>query len=113
MRVGCTVFAFEPRSMTPTLALLIALLLVLVLTWASSSLDRGLHPEQAPGRQVAGRFFFVALRLVIGWHFLVEGIDKITAGNWSSEAYLREATGPLAPTFRNMAGDRLVARLTL
>lgn len=55
--------------------------------------------------------FLVLLRLTIGWHFLIEGIEKVEAPAWSSEPYLREATGPLAPTFRWMAGDTLVDRL--
>src|SRR5262249_11632356 len=59
------------------------------------------------------RFFLVALRLSIGWHFFVEGMDKLHNPSWSSEAYLREATGPLAPKFREMAGDRLLDRVSL
>jgi uncharacterized membrane protein YphA (DoxX/SURF4 family) len=60
------------------------------------------------------RIFLVALRLAIGWHFLFEGLDKIDSyfrgpveGKtvWSSEAYLRESTGPLAPLFREQLGD--------
>jgi uncharacterized membrane protein YphA (DoxX/SURF4 family) len=59
------------------------------------------------------RFFLVALRLAIGWHCFVEGMEKITTPNWSSEVYLRESMGPLADTFRSVAGDRLVAKLTV
>lgn len=59
------------------------------------------------------RFFLVALRLAIGWHFFVEGMDKLNAPAWSSEPYLREATGPLAPRFRDLAGDRLLDKLTV
>jgi len=59
------------------------------------------------------RFFLVGLRLVIGWHFLVEGLEKLHTPTWSSEAYLRESTGPLAPRFRALAGDRLVDKLTV
>lgn len=53
------------------------------------------------------RTFLILLRLVIGWHFLFEGIEKLNSDVWSSEAYLREASGPLAPFFYRMAGDRL------
>lgn len=59
------------------------------------------------------RLFLVGLRLVIGWHFLVEGLEKLHSPTWSSETYLRESTGPLAPHFRALAGDRLVDRLTV
>jgi uncharacterized membrane protein YphA (DoxX/SURF4 family) len=60
------------------------------------------------------RVFLVLLRLAIGWHFLFEGLDKLDSyfrgpveGKtvWSSEAYLRESTGPLAPMFRAQLGD--------
>jgi uncharacterized membrane protein YphA (DoxX/SURF4 family) len=71
------------------------------------------------------RIFLVLLRLAIGWHFLIEGSEKLhsveigpttTNRPWSSEGYLREATGPLAAYFRELAGntDESVAdRMTL
>jgi uncharacterized membrane protein YphA (DoxX/SURF4 family) len=72
------------------------------------------------------RFFLVLLRLAIGWHFLVEGVDKIqsvrlggpteTGRPWTSEPYLREASGPFAPFFRREFGDpdqAALDRLTL
>ena len=49
--------------------------------------------------------FLVLLRLAIGWHFLFEGLDKINNPTWSSAGYLREASGPLAPEFNDLAGD--------
>jgi uncharacterized membrane protein YphA (DoxX/SURF4 family) len=61
------------------------------------------------------RVFLVFLRLAIGWHFLVEGWEKIysvdivgpteTNRPWTSRAYLREATGPAGDFFRSLAGD--------
>jgi uncharacterized membrane protein YphA (DoxX/SURF4 family) len=57
-------------------------------------------------------FFLVVLRLAIGWHVFFAGVEKVRAPNWSSEGYLREASGPLAPQFRELAGDGLVGRLT-
>ncbi len=56
--------------------------------------------------------FLVLLRLAIGWHFLFEGVEKYRADAWSSEGYLREASGPLGPTFHHLAGDVLGERLT-
>jgi thiosulfate dehydrogenase (quinone) large subunit len=51
----------------------------------------------------------VALRTLIGWHFLYEGYTKLLypawsqngapLASWSSAAYLKAATGPLAPVF--------------
>src|SRR5262245_10324649 len=72
------------------------------------------------------KFFLILLRFAIGWHFLVEGLEKnesVEKGRtetnrpWSSEGYLREATGPLGNFFRDQAGGDpdvlLLARLTL
>lgn len=49
--------------------------------------------------------FLVVLRLAIGWHFLFEGAEKLKKPGWSSAAYLRGATGPLADHFHKLAGD--------
>ncbi|OAI54937.1 hypothetical protein AYO44_14015 [Planctomycetaceae bacterium SCGC AG-212-F19] len=57
------------------------------------------------------RFFLVLLRLALGWLILVEGLDKIRSAGWSSAPYLREATGPLAPQFKKIAGDLVEERL--
>ncbi|MFO0969637.1 MAG: hypothetical protein U0793_29110 [Gemmataceae bacterium] len=67
--------------------------------------------ERGPG--ALGRFFLVGLRLAIGWHFLIEAGEKLHDPAWTSEGYLRESTGPLAPYFRDLAGDSLVEQLTV
>jgi uncharacterized membrane protein YphA (DoxX/SURF4 family) len=59
-----------------------------------------------------GRIFLVLLRIVIGWHILVEGLHKFDVP-WSSEAYLRESSGPLSPVFHDLSGDSLADKLTL
>jgi thiosulfate dehydrogenase [quinone] large subunit len=56
----------------------------------------------------------VALRTLVGWHFLYEGYYKLTLpgwsstgqplGHWSASGYLRAATGPLAGAFHALAG---------
>ncbi len=60
------------------------------------------------------RFGLVLLRVVIGWHFLFEGVEKLESwyagpheghAAWSAAGYLSEAQGPLAPWFRKQAGD--------
>lgn len=43
------------------------------------------------------------LRVLVGWHFLYEGIAKLTAASWSSAGYLKQARGPLAEQFRWLA----------
>jgi uncharacterized membrane protein YphA (DoxX/SURF4 family) len=58
--------------------------------------------------------FLILLRLSIGWHFLVEGSNKVlshlrgdtvTSHPFSSGGFFREATGPLGPYFRSQLGD--------
>ena len=44
-----------------------------------------------------------ALRVLVGWHFLYEGLTKLTAPSWSSVGYLKQARGPLAEQFRWLA----------
>jgi uncharacterized membrane protein YphA (DoxX/SURF4 family) len=55
-------------------------------------------------------FFIILLRVAIGWHFLTEGVEKYESSQhgkegFSAEIYLRNATGPLAPYFREMVPD--------
>lgn len=45
------------------------------------------------------------LRVVIGWHFLYEGIAKLTSPSWSSAGYLKQARGPFAGLFRWLASQ--------
>jgi uncharacterized membrane protein YphA (DoxX/SURF4 family) len=78
-----------------------------------------------------GALFLILLRTAIGWHFLYEGLvkiqsvpahrdsvpgrllmtvfppppEKLKETPFSAEGYLRNATGPLAPTFRGMIPD--------
>jgi hypothetical protein len=58
--------------------------------------------------------FLVALRLAIGWHFLVEGYHKFhthqlgeraTNKPWTGEPFFREGYGPAAQLFRDLLGD--------
>ena len=43
------------------------------------------------------------LRVLVGWHFLYEGLSKLTAPSWSAAGYLKQAKGPLAESFRGLA----------
>jgi thiosulfate dehydrogenase [quinone] large subunit len=55
-----------------------------------------------------GRWPMIAitlLRVVVGWHFLYEGIAKLSSGSWSSGGYLRQARGPFAGLFEWLASD--------
>jgi uncharacterized membrane protein YphA (DoxX/SURF4 family) len=93
--------------------LLLALFgLSLILITLSLRLLRGAAPAGEAYSSPA-RFFLIVLRVAIGWHCFVEGMDKVTNPSWSSESYLRESMGPASGAFRAIAGDRLVARLTV
>ena len=48
-------------------------------------------------------FGLTFLRVLIGWHFLYEGLVKIYTPDWTAAAYLSGAIGPLAPLFKSMA----------
>jgi thiosulfate dehydrogenase (quinone) large subunit len=45
----------------------------------------------------------VFLRVVIGWHFLYEGVYKFMKTDWSASGYLKASKGPLAGVFAWMA----------
>ena len=45
------------------------------------------------------------MRVLVGWHFLYEGLTKLTAASWTSAGYLKQARGPFAELFRGLAGN--------
>lgn len=47
----------------------------------------------------------VALRMLIGWHFLYEGIAKILNPYWTAAGYLQASRGPFADAFVALAAD--------
>jgi uncharacterized membrane protein YphA (DoxX/SURF4 family) len=47
----------------------------------------------------------VILRVVVGWHFFMEGTDKVKKGDFSSTGFLSSAKGPLADKFQSMIPD--------
>lgn len=49
--------------------------------------------------------FLVILRVLIGWHFLYEGIVKLTNPNWSSVGYLLDSDGFLKEFYFDLAGN--------
>src|SRR5512139_4017349 len=46
-----------------------------------------------------------ALRVLVGWHFLYEGIAKLTAPSWSAAGYLKQARGPFSGLFKSLAAQ--------
>jgi thiosulfate dehydrogenase [quinone] large subunit len=45
------------------------------------------------------------LRVLIGWHFLYEGIAKLLKPGWTAASFLLQARGALAGLFHWMAGN--------
>jgi thiosulfate dehydrogenase [quinone] large subunit len=50
-------------------------------------------------------FCLVTLRVVIGWHFLYEGVVKILNPNWSAQHFLMDSDGWFAPIFESIANS--------
>jgi thiosulfate dehydrogenase [quinone] large subunit len=50
-------------------------------------------------------FWLVTLRVVIGWHFLYEGMVKLVNPNWSSAGYLLDSQGWFKGFFYWLASD--------
>lgn len=48
-------------------------------------------------------FALVSIRVLIGWHFLYEGLVKVYSPGWSAKAYLLGAVGPFKPFFESLA----------
>jgi thiosulfate dehydrogenase [quinone] large subunit len=47
----------------------------------------------------------VILRILIGWHFLYEGMVKVVDADWSAAPFLMASQGPLAGLFKGMAAN--------
>ena len=47
----------------------------------------------------------IALRVAVGWHFFQEGLSHKNDPKWSSEGFLRQAKGPLAPLYKGRLPD--------
>lgn len=50
-------------------------------------------------------FWLVTLRVLIGWHFLYEGVIKLANPNWSSIGYLMDSQGFMADLFYSIAAN--------
>ena len=47
-------------------------------------------------------YLLTLLRIVVGWHFLYEGISKLVVSDWSSAPYLNGSRWIFAPFFQWM-----------
>lgn len=50
----------------------------------------------------------VLLRILIGWHFLYEGIIKLYNPDWTSFGYLASAQGPFKGLFASLASESML-----
>ena len=55
-------------------------------------------------------FALALLRILIGWHFLYEGIAKLMKPTWSASGFLLQARGPFSGLFHWMANSPEVLR---
>jgi thiosulfate dehydrogenase [quinone] large subunit len=48
------------------------------------------------------------LRIAIGWHFLYEGLLKVSNPDWTAASFLNNSVGPLASFFNSLAASSSV-----
>jgi thiosulfate dehydrogenase [quinone] large subunit len=63
--------------------------------------------QYSPGQAIA----LTTLRVVIGWHFLYEGVSKLLTPGWSSRSYLLDSQGFLSWFYNWMANNDGVLRV--
>lgn len=57
-------------------------------------------------------FWLVALRVLIGWYFLYEGLIKALNPKWTSMGYLLDSKGWFAPLFKELTANSTVMMIT-
>ncbi|MCD4730237.1 MAG: DoxX family membrane protein [Bacteroidales bacterium] len=55
--------------------------------------------------------WLVTLRVMIGWHFLYEGMVKVINPNWSSVSYLLDSSGVFKGMFYSIAANPDMLRI--
>src|SRR5690606_5274144 len=68
------------------------------------------YPDKM-NKQKLKKLIITLFRVVIGWHFLYEGLVKIWADNWSATGFLANATGPFAGFYRGMASSDTIMNI--
>ena len=53
----------------------------------------------------AGMIALTVLRVIVGWHFLYEGLAKLTSPSWSAAGYMKVSRGPFSGFFHWVAGN--------
>lgn len=64
--------------------------------------------QQYSNKQIIALTF---LRVLIGWHFLYEGLVKIYTPGWSAAGYLAGSIGPFAPLFKKIAENETMLNM--
>ena len=57
------------------------------------------------------RVGLTGVRIVVGWHFLYEGVAKLFATNWSSAGFLRQSNWLLSDMFHWMAANQTALKV--
>ena len=60
------------------------------------------HPARLGSFQLTA---LVSLRMLIGWHFMYEGLAKLTNPYWTSAGYLQESQGWFSEQFISVAAN--------
>ena len=55
--------------------------------------------------------WLVVLRVAIGWHFLFEGLAKLSDPDWSSYLYLMDSKGIFEGFFKMLAGNEQILQV--
>ncbi len=50
----------------------------------------------------------ILMRILIGWHFLYEGVIKLYNPLWTAKGYLASSEGPFSAVFQWMSSDGMV-----
>lgn len=62
-------------------------------------------PDRLPEHRGFQLTALVTLRMLVGWHFLYEGVAKLTNPRWSASGYLMESQGWFSGFFTGLAND--------
>ena len=66
--------------------------------------------EQLKTNQIS-KTIFTIMRIIVGWHFLYEGLSKLMIENWSSYAYLMESKWLLSGFFHWIIAHPSILRM--
>ena len=64
---------------------------------------KGSADMEVPGLSRSAMIAITLLRVIVGWHFLYEGLAKLTSSSWSAAGYMRASRGPFAEVFKWIA----------